>query len=97
MTEQEKYDYLEDNLIRLNCELQNIVFWRQWFGRPTVKLKLCVENLHAAISIVSQHIEHAVVQEQEKLKKMLMKAEVEFYKTLRSYHSLNRWNYLLDI
>ncbi len=96
MTEEEKYEALEDDLIRLNFHFSRVKFWGRLFRKPTPELKNSVEEIGKSIGVVSAHLEFCKVGDKEKLIKLLRKAENQFFRTLKKYKSLNRWNYTLE-
>jgi histone acetyltransferase (RNA polymerase elongator complex component) len=96
MTEEEKYNQLENSFICLNVLLSDLSWWKRHFGRPSEDVKEAVKNIKKAVDVVSAHVEFCHVDRREKLVKMLRKAENKFFEALRIYPSLNQWNYELN-
>jgi hypothetical protein len=97
MTEEEKYNELEDDLIRLNYYLRRISFWRRLFKRPEKIVHEMIDGLHKSRNVVSAHVEFCTVENRDKMVTILNKADEVFTNTLLKYPRLNHWNYLVNL
>jgi hypothetical protein len=93
MNEEEKYQRLENDLIRLNVAKSMIKFWHRLRRKPSQELIKAVEDLHESATVASAHLEFCHVDNYDKLSTLLEKAEKTFLNTIAHYSSLNRWNY----
>ena len=78
-----------------NRQLNDMPLWRRAIASPSAELHRLADELHSAIGVVSQYVEHGFKENKQMLLEELNPTEDEFMAAIKKYPALNHWNYWL--